>query len=90
MISDPFALQKITNKCLCFHCGKIVNIDENYYELQLGKYQQGYLRCLSSEDVLTKKKNQLLSGHGSILRFHIECFEEIAGEEYVFDQKIWK
>lgn len=85
MITDPFALQEITNKCLCFHCGKRIDPDGMMYDIVLKQH----INSMASSEEIMRYKNAF-AGWGSILRFHIECFKEIAGDEYLFDQNIWK
>jgi len=86
MIIDPIAIQNMVNPATCFHCEKPINNNsENtqYYSITLNR---SLLEVASSHKYLNKHS----AGTGAILRFHIECYSIIAGEDYMFDRKIWR
>ena len=93
MITDPKELQRLTNKAICFHCGKPIDRsfsidrssseDSPHYEIALKRS----LLYLASSEAFT---NNNTTGRGAYLRFHINCFEEVAGDDYMFSQEIWK
>ena len=56
---------------LCFHCGK--QIIRRNYSIRI---------CLCKNHILTS-----IDGIFQYIDFHIDCWEEIAGEEYMFDAK---
>ena len=86
MIIDPFALQDMTNEAICFDCHKLININSPFYEMSL---MRDISLCASSAEYLNRVQKHS-TGSGAILRFHIECFSIIAGEDYMFDQMIWR
>ena len=87
MISDPFSHAEITNKCLCFHCGKRIDPNGIHYNISL---KSDVNDTAGSELYATSVGKYIECGYGSILRFHVECFSEIAGDDYMFDLNIWK
>lgn len=84
MITDPLDIQTLTNKAKCFACKKRIN--PNLY-VNVPHYQISLQTTLNSVSMSTHNN---FPGRGAILRFHIECFVEVAGEEYLFDRTIWK
>ena len=87
MIIDPVAHAEITNKCLCFHCGYWINPEGKMIDISL---KSNISQTAGSDIYNIRKGNNIPSGYGAILRFHIECFRDIAGDEYCFDQSIWE
>ncbi|MDO8641753.1 MAG: hypothetical protein Q7R33_09500 [Nitrosarchaeum sp.] len=85
MIDDPEEHARITNKALCFHCGKTV-IDLG----AIGRSEISYRIEMRIDLNVTCASKTKQNGNGAILRFCVTCFSEVAGEEYMFDQTIWK
>lgn len=86
MISDFIGLMDITNKVLCWSCRKRIDVDKEYYEINLNRS----LGAGASSRLECAKAGKDPCGHGAILRFHIACFEDSAGEAFSFDRKIFK
>ena len=87
MIKDPFSHAEITNKSLCFHCGKWVDPCDIQYNISF----KSDINKTAGSDLYTNSIGKYIEcGYGSILRFHVECFSEVAGEEYLFDLNVWK
>lgn len=84
MISNTKDLAYLTNKALCFVCLKSIDPDKKkdifyHYEISLK-------RSFSSVAFVEGAG----AGSGAILRFHVDCFENIAGKEYMFDGRYYK
>ena len=88
MINDPIEMMRITNECLCFHCMKSIDSNNQYYEITLKSNISSTSDCSSYLSSNFPKLH--IYGHGSILRFHISCFSLISGDIYLFDQNIYK